>query len=67
MSEQIFHTDLSKPIYDKIKSMILSNELRPGQKIVQEKIAFMLGVNRLPLNKALQFLEHEMLVVSIPR
>lgn len=63
----INHSDLSKPIYEKLKSMILNNELRPGEKIIQEKLAHNLGVSRTPLNKALQFLEFELLVESIPR
>ena len=64
---QIYHSTLIKPIYDKVKSMILNNELKPGQKIIQEKIASELGVSRTPLNKALQMLEFEMLLESIPR
>ncbi len=63
----IEHTDLSKPIYDKVKQMILSNELKPGEKIVQEKIAKQLGVSRTPLHKALQQLEFDYFVESIPR
>ena len=66
-TSQISHSDLSKPIYDKIKSMILTNELKAGQKLIQEKLAAELGVSRTPLNKALQLLEFEMLVESIPR
>jgi DNA-binding GntR family transcriptional regulator len=66
-SSQINHSDLSKPIYDKIKSMILGNELQAGQKLLQEKLAAELGVSRTPLSKALQLLEFEMLVESIPR
>ncbi len=64
---QISHSTLIKPIYEKVKSMILNNELEPGQKIIQEKIASELGVSRTPLNKALQMLEFEMLLESIPR
>ena len=64
---QIKHSDLSKPVYDKLKAMILSNELQSGQKIIQEKLASELGVSRTPLNKALQLLEFENLVESIPR
>jgi len=67
MITQITHTDLSQPIYEKLKEMILNQSLKPGQKIIQEKIAADLGVSRTPLNKALQMLEHEMLVESIPR
>ena len=64
---QIYHSTLIAPIYEKVKSMILNNELKPGQKIIQEKIASELGVSRTPLNKALQMLEFEMLLESIPR
>jgi DNA-binding GntR family transcriptional regulator len=64
---QLHHPSLIAPIYDKVKSMILNNELKPGQKIVQEKLANELGVSRTPLNRALQMLEFEMLVESRPR
>lgn len=47
--------------------MILKNELKPGEKLLQEKLAAQLGVSRTPLLKALQMLEHELLVESIPR
>lgn len=47
--------------------MILKNELKPGKKLLQEKLAEQLGVSRTPLLKALQMLEHELLVESIPR
>lgn len=63
----IEHSNLSKPIYDTLKEMILNREFQPGQKIIQEKIAQQLGVSRTPLMKALQMLEHELLLESIPR
>lgn len=47
--------------------MILKNELKSGEKLLQEKLAAQLGVSRTPLLKALQMLEHELLVESIPR
>ncbi len=53
--------------YDKVKELILSNELEPGQKIVQDKLALSLGISRTPLRSALQKLEAEYLVESIPR
>ncbi|MFY0606574.1 MAG: GntR family transcriptional regulator [Cyclobacteriaceae bacterium] len=59
--------DLSKPVYDHLKKMIEKGQLVPGQKLVQEDLARQLGVSRTPLLKALQSLEHEMLVQSIPR
>lgn len=47
--------------------MILENKLAPGEKILQEKLAETLGISRMPLHKAFQMLENELLVVSIPR
>ncbi len=67
MQKIIQHSDLSKPVYDRLKQMIEEGELSPGQKLVQEKLAQDLGVSRTPLLKALQKLQHEMMVESIPR
>lgn len=63
----IYHSDLSIPVYEKLKEMILSNELHPGEKLLQEKLAIQLGVSRTPLLKAMQMLEFDFLVESIPR
>jgi len=59
-------THLSTDIITKIKDMILSGELSPGQQIVQEEFAKRMGVSRTPLLHALQVLKSEMLVTSIP-
>ena len=64
---KIEHVDLSSRVYERLKEMILTGEIGPGEKIVQEKLANAVGVSRTPLLKALQMLEHEMLVESIPR
>ncbi|MFW5773561.1 MAG: GntR family transcriptional regulator [Tangfeifania sp.] len=63
----IQHSDLSIPVYERLKEMILNNELAPGEKLLQEKLATQLGVSRTPLLKALQMLEYDLLVESIPR
>ncbi|MFW6289476.1 MAG: GntR family transcriptional regulator [Mariniphaga sp.] len=63
----IQHSDLSMPVYEKLKKMILENELKPGEKLLQEKLAARLGVSRTPLLKALQMLEYDFLVESVPR
>lgn len=65
--QPIQYTDLSYQAYAKIREMILSGELKPGEKIPQEKIASLLGVSRMPLHKAFQMLDDEFLVESIPR
>ncbi|WP_341227908.1 GntR family transcriptional regulator [uncultured Arcticibacterium sp.] len=63
----IKHSDLSKLAYHELKKRILKGNLAKGQKLVQEKIAAELGISRMPLHKALQMLESEFLIESIPR
>ena len=53
-------------VYSELKKMIVSGELKPGDKLYQEKIAEKLGVSRTPLLKAFQILEQEMILESIP-
>lgn len=61
------HIELMDRIYMRLKEMIFNQELKPGQKLLQEKLAEELGVSRSPLLKALQKLEGELLVEKIPR
>ena len=67
MERQIIREDLSSEVYRRLKEMILANELKPGEKLVQEQIAAMFGISRMPLHQAFQMLENEMLVEKIPR
>jgi DNA-binding GntR family transcriptional regulator len=64
---EIQHQDLSYEIYKRLKSKILANEFEPGAKLKQVHIATMFGVSRMPLHRAFQMLENEMLIESIPR
>jgi len=64
---KISNDELSKQAYKKVKRMIVSKKLLPGQKIVQEQLADRLGISRTPLRSALQMLEAESLIESIPR
>lgn len=65
--DKIFNNELSAQAYNKVRSMIMSKELTPGQKIVQDKLAENLGISRTPLRSALQMLEGEGLIESVPR
>lgn len=65
--EPIYQPDLSYQVYSRIKEMILHGELKPGEKLLQEKLAAQLGISRMPLHKAFAMLEDEFLVESIPR
>lgn len=61
------HIELVDRIYLEVKQMIFDQRLKPGQKLIQEKLSSDLGVSRSPLLKALQRLESELLVEKIPR
>lgn len=61
------HTDLTSLVYKRVKNLIVTKVLPAGQKIVQDELSRQLGVSRTPLIKALQRLEAEFLVESIPR
>jgi DNA-binding GntR family transcriptional regulator len=67
MNYTLEYHDLSYKAYIQLKELILTGELRPGEKIPQESIAQKLGISRMPLHKAFQMLENELLVESIPR
>lgn len=61
------HQNLDRKVYQWLKAMIIERKLTPGSKILQDKIAYELGVSRTPLVNALKMLEHEKLVCSKPR
>ncbi len=50
-----------------LKEMIHEAELKPGQQLVQENIAKMFGVSRVPVRDALQILISMGIVVNVPR
>jgi DNA-binding GntR family transcriptional regulator len=50
-----------------VRKMILSGELRPGDRVVENQVAGVLGVSKPPLREALRVLEQEGLVVRSPR
>lgn len=64
---KISSNELSSQAYETVRAMIISKELSPGQKIVQDKLAEDLGISRTPLRSALQMLEGEGLIESLPR
>ncbi len=64
---KITNEELGIKAYEKVKALIKSKKLKPGQKIVQEKLAKELGISRTPLRSGLQMLEAESLIESIPR
>ncbi|WP_194775368.1 GntR family transcriptional regulator [Pararhodonellum marinum] len=58
----IKNDELGLQAYRELKKMIVSGQLAPGEKIVQEKLAARMGISRTPLRVALQMLEAENLI-----
>ncbi len=63
---QISNRSLRERILDVLRDAIISGELKPGQTLVESDLATHLGVSRAPLREALQILNTEGLLETIP-
>lgn len=52
--------------YSRLKAMVLSGELVPGQRLTEEHLAQKLGVSRTPIREALHKLASEGLIQALP-
>lgn len=57
---------LSQKVYHLLKTEIVKGFLKPGEKLLEEKIAEQLGVSRTPIREALKQLAAEGFVKMIP-
>jgi DNA-binding GntR family transcriptional regulator len=57
---------LSEIVYDRLRQAIMFGELRPGERLRQEKLANQMGVSRMPVREALHRLAKEGLVEFPP-
>ncbi len=64
---EILRKNLSGEVYDVLKGMILSGELKPGKKLQEEELAMRLGVSRTPLRQAISALAQDNFVEIWPR
>jgi DNA-binding GntR family transcriptional regulator len=58
---------LVEVVTDRLREGILSGELSPGDKIVEEQVCAEYGVSRAPLREALRLLAQQGLVEQLPR
>jgi DNA-binding GntR family transcriptional regulator len=58
--------NLTAQVYDAIVTDIVEGKLRPGERIIQEEIAELLGVSRQPVQQALLLLRNERLLHDGP-
>lgn len=63
---QINNKSLKDRIVSVLRDAILSGDMRPGQPLIEMEIAAQLGVSRAPLREALQILNTEGLLETIP-
>ena len=63
---QPFEEPDHQPVVDRLRALILSRAVRPGERLVQSELAEQLGVSRTPIREALQKLESDGLVTLSP-
>lgn len=54
-------------VFNTLRQAILRGELRPGERLMEVKLANKLGVSRTPIREAIRKLENDGLVKMIPR
>src|SRR5262245_25949244 len=57
---------LSKVVSEQIRGRILDGSLRPGERLVEDRLSAELGVSRVPVREALRGLSVEGLVTLLP-
>jgi DNA-binding GntR family transcriptional regulator len=58
---------LSRVVSDQIRGRILDGTLKPGERLVEDRLSTELGVSRVPVREALRGLSVEGLVTLLPR
>jgi DNA-binding GntR family transcriptional regulator len=58
---------LTERVCQGLRDAIVNGVLKPGERLVEERIAIQMGVSRVPVREALQALSAEGLVTSLPR
>ncbi len=54
-------------VFQTLRSMILTGELKPGERLMEIHLSKRMGVSRTPIREAIRKLELEGLVIMIPR
>ena len=54
-------------VYQTLREAILKGNLKPGERLMEMKLANKLGVSRTPIREAIRMLEQEGLALTIPR
>jgi DNA-binding GntR family transcriptional regulator len=65
IEQQTSVASLKDKVKQEMRNAIISNELKPGERIIETEIAKSFGVSQVPVREALRGLEEEGLVTSI--
>jgi DNA-binding GntR family transcriptional regulator len=58
---------LQGEVYESLKKFILHGKLKPGQHLIEEQLAKLLGISRTPVREAFHKLESDELVTQLPK
>lgn len=61
------HSDIKEMVYHKLKQMIMKREFTPNERIDAVEISQTLGVSRTPVRDALNMLDSEGFIKTVPR
>jgi DNA-binding GntR family transcriptional regulator len=61
------HRTLREVVADEIRDMIRTGALKPGERLLEDRLAEQLGVSRNPIREAIRILENTGLVEVMPR
>ena len=50
-----------------LRKLVLSGSLKPGERLIEERLTEQFGISRPPLREAMRLLQHEGLIVRLPR
>lgn len=65
--EEATRLQVRDKVYERLRTAIIEDALKPGNRLVERKLAQKLGVSRTPVREAIRKLELEGLVYHVPR
>src|ERR671936_2125325 len=66
VGDTIIPAQLERRVYERLRDQILNGELRPGDQLVEARLASELGVSKTPVREALIRLQRDGLVHTEP-
>jgi DNA-binding GntR family transcriptional regulator len=58
---------LREEVYESLRRSILHGKLKPGQRLIEEQLAYQVGISRTPVREAFYKLDRDELVIRLPK